>query len=492
MTTLRNITTILFLSGLFACNPSQKKKEITIEDRIYSPKTPLSPLFDSLSPIRQTFLLKGDRDTLIVGQHGTTLTILKNTFVNSEGQTAITVTLSLIEANTIADIIKSNLQTTSGENILQTGGMFFIDAKENNMSLGIAEGKSIYVEMKSNRKDPQMKIFEGKFDNKAKIDWAITGNLESDLIPIPLSLLNFHKCDFECGFSKRQTDSLLNPKYENTFIATREFEDRCCAMSVATCDWFNGLSKQLLDIYLSNLEKPLYHSDSLIVDYLAKSYKDKIDSSKKFEFDDIGWTTYMFQFFTQLKNQHLTNTINFNKLGITETTSLENLVSKGYSETEAEKYIALFKIRNQIIKERKTEKQTSLLASYSFKLNKLGWVNVDRFIEDKNTDISTFLVNVKSKDTLDFISISLVIPNYGVAVFSIHNDGNQYSFTKKKEGYRKLPVGQDAILVAFSYKDNIPYFGKQKIKIPKDGQISLTMNASTEKAIKQDLEKITN
>lgn len=491
MTTLRNITTILFLSGFFACNSSQNKKAKAIEDRTYSQETPLSPLFDSLSPVKQTFLIKGDRDTLIVGQNGTTLTIPKNTFVNIQGQTATTVTLILVEANTIADIIKANLQTTSGENILQSGGMFFIDAKENDKSLGIEEGKSIYVEVKSNYKDPQMKIFEGKFDNKGKINWAVTGNLESVLIPIPLSLLNFHKCDFECGFSKGQTDSLLNPKYENTFIATREFEDRCCAMSVATCDWFNGLSKRLLDIYLNNLEKPLYHSDSLVVDYLAKNYKDKIDSSKKFEFDDIGWTTYMFQFFTQLKNQHLTNTINFDKLGITESTSSENLVSKGYSQAEAEKYIALFRVRNQVIKERKAEKQTSRLASYSFALNKLGWVNVDRFIDEKNTDVSTFLVDVKSKDTLNFISISLVIPNYGVAVFSIHNDGNLYSFTKKKDGYRKLPVGQDAIIVAFSYKDNKPYFGKQKIKIPKDGKIILTVNSSTEKAIRQDIAKLT-
>mgnify|MGYP007080417857 CR=1 FL=1 len=225
---------------------------------------------------------------------------------------------------------------------------------------------------------------------------------------------------------------------------------------------------------------------------MATNYKAKIDTTKKFEFDDIGWFTYMIQFFTELKNQHLTNTINFDKLGITESTTIEELMSKGHSETEAGKYIALFKVKNQITKERKTEKQTSRLASYSFSINKLGWVNVDRFVDEKDIDISTFEVEVKSKDTLDFVSISLVIPNYSVAVFSIHNDGNIYSFTKKKDGYRKLPVGQDAIIVAFSYKNNKPYFAKQKIKIPKDGQISLTINTSTEKAIKQDIEKLTD
>ena len=102
---------ILLLSGLFACNSSQDKKQtdqktITIEDRILYPNTILSPLFDSLRPATQTFTIKGDRDTLLVGQNGTTFTILKNTFVNSQGQPANTVNIDLVEVNSIADIIK--------------------------------------------------------------------------------------------------------------------------------------------------------------------------------------------------------------------------------------------------------------------------------------------------------------------------------------------------------------------------------------------------
>ena len=493
---IRNVSIIFLLIGMFSCNTSQDKeqpeqKTITIEDRVLYPKTTLSPLFDSLQPAIQTFTIKGDQDTLLVGKNGTTLTILKNTFVNSYGQPATTVSIDLVEVNSIADIIQANLQTTSGDKILQTGGMFFIDAKENNNSLAVAEGKSIYVEVKANFKDPQMKIFDGKFDNKGRIDWTITCNLENNLIPIPLSLVDFHKCDFECAFSKKQIDYLSNPKFENTYIATREFEDRCCAMNVAACDWFNGLSQKFLDIYTNNIDKPLFYSDSLVVAHLAENYKDQIDTTKKFNWDEISWTTYMFQFFSQLKNQRLTNTINFDKLGISENTTPEELISKGYSASDADKIIAHFKIRKQIVKSKETEKQTSRLASYSFSINKLGWVNVDRFIDDTKTEPSTFFVQIKSKDTLDFISVSLVIPSYNVAVFSIHNDGNLYSFTKKNDGYRTLPVGQDAIIVAFSYKDNKPYFGKQKIKIPKEGQIGLTLTASTEQTIKQDIKKLT-
>jgi hypothetical protein len=487
---------IFALFGLLACSSSPDKtdsspKVSSIDDNVLFPKTKLSPLFDSLRPATQIFTIRGDRDTLLVGQNGTTLTILKNTFINSQLQPAKTVSINLVEVNSIAEIIKANLQTTSGDKILQTGGMFFVNARENAKSLSIAEGKLVYVEVRSNHKDTRMKIFDGEFDNNGRIDWTTAGTLENNLIPIPLNLINFHSCDNECGFSKRQTDYLLNPEFENTYIATREFEERCCAMLYATCPQSLNLSQKFLDIYVTSINKPLFYSDSLIADYLATNFKSKIDTTKKFEFNDIGWFTYMFQSFTNLKNQHLTNTINFTKLGISDGTLTEDLISKGYSKAEAEKYIAFFKTRNQIVSSRETERQTSRLASYSFTINKLGWVNVDRLIDDINTEVSTFAVNIESKDSLDFVSVSLVIPRYNVAVLSTHTDGNLYSFTKKNEGYRALPVGENALVVAFSYKDGRPYFGKVKIKIPKDGQINLIITASTDKEIKREIHKLT-
>ena len=71
-----------------------------------------------------------------------------------------------------------------------------------------------------------------------------------------------------------------------------------------------------------------------------------------------------------------------------------------------------------------------------------------------------------------------------------HDD--TYSFTKKEDGYRKLPVGEDAFLVAISYKNNKSYFGKQKIKIPKDGQIELTMEKANQDEIKRDIANLLN
>lgn len=498
---MQKLIALLFVAALFDCNSPQDKQQTNfnksdstppnkpIEDRILFPTTGLSPLFDSLRPATQTFTLKGDKDTLITGKYGTTFSIVKNAFVNEQGQPAGTVSLTLVEANSIIDIINCNLQTTAGNSILQTGGMFFLDAKENGKSLAIANGKSIYVKVKSEINHPAMKIFEGRFDQQGKIDWIQSGQLDNNLIAYPFSLLNFHN-GWECELTEEQYNSMTQPKFENTYLATREFEIRAQILNFAACEQYNDLSQRLLDIYLTNTDKPLFIADSLAAEYLLKHNRSQIDTTREFHFDEIGWITSFYQTLLLLKQQRLTSVINFEKLGITETTTTEELIAKGYQPADAEKYIARFKLRKQTLKTMEAANQTRQLALYNFSINKLGWTNVDCFLDNTNTAPSTFEVQTKSKDSLDFVSVSLIIPLYYISVFAIHTEGSLHSFTKKDNGYRNLPVGKEAVVVAFGFKDNKPWFGKQKIRIPKDGRITVELKQTTAAAIKQQISSL--
>ena len=492
---IRSLAAFFIVCCLFGCasqngKESVQNRQFQIGEREFSAKGVLSPVFDSLRPHAQTFTIRGDRDTLIAGIGNATFSISKNTFVNSKGQVPETVDVTLFEVNNIADMLKSNLQTTSGDKVLQTGGMFFIDASANNRPLTIAPGKSIYVDLKTNRKYSGVSIFNGHFDNSGKINWINPAGMDSGLIPIPLNLLDFKSGGWECNVSKEEVNSLLKPELENTYIATREFEERMHLIQFTSCEQYKGLSKHILDIYTSHVHENLYYSDSLVATYIKNTYNDSIDTTRKFEFDYTGWVTAFYRTFTSYKEQRLTNPINFEKLGINDATTSSDLISKGYASKDADRIIAYFKSRNQIIKYRTTEKETQKLASYSFNINKLGWVNVDRFLSDPNTETSDFCVRIQSKDSLDYISVSLVIPTYSVSVFSIHQDGNQYSFTKKDDGYRKLPLDVDAFIVAFSYRENKPYFGKLKIKIPKTGIIDLKINETSLQEIKQQINKL--
>lgn len=458
---------------------------------------------------------------MIVSKEGATFSFTKNTFVNERGQPARNVILDLVEIISFKDIIQTNLQTVSGEKILQTAGMFFLDAKENGKPLIVAEGKSIYVEVKAAFKIPDMGVFDGEFDNNGKVNWLKRRRLENSLIPIPLDLLKFdgfHYGEDACYLSNNLIKLITKPKFENTFISTREFEERCyfladCIIAEDESAVESLNEAELLNIYLSNLDKPLFYSDSLVLLAFEKEFK-KLDTIKSKEWENYRIKS-SYRVFKMFVKQHLTNVINFEKIGVTSKTTVDQLVAKGYSMNEAEKYVTLFKSRVQVLKDRKefikefkkreeeaakqrkeTERITqhiSKLSAYTFSISKLGWVNVDRFLNDERSQESTFLVKIStkdSKDSVDFVAASLLIPNYGIVISAIDHHGNDYSFTNKGGSYRKLPVGEMAMIFAFGYKAGKPYFGNKSITIPKDGKIELDLRQMNERLIKKEIEKM--
>lgn len=488
-------TFVILVICLISCEQASKETSQIItpipERRMYS-ESIVKHAFDSIRPARQAFLIKGEKDTLISGTNGTSIAISKNTFINAQGGiVAGSIDIELVEVNSIADIIGANLQTTSGDKILQTGGMFFIDAKSQGLSLKIRENKSIDVEVKDSFINTEMKLFSGSYDSAGRISWKKSGDLENRLISIPLNLLNFNYGAWECWYNEEQIKLLTNPKFKNTYIATREFEYRARVLDYCTCPQMEDLDDELLNIYTSNIDKTLSYADSLVANYIFTTYKDLIDTTKEFSFNDTGWLSHMYKSALQFSKQNLLNPIDFDQVGISAKTTSEDLMGRGIPENEASKLINLYKMRTKVIQELEDKNATQRLGSYSFSINQLGWINIDWFLDDSNTIKSDFVVKLNSQDTLEYVSLSLVIPNYNIAVFSLTNEQGMYSFTKKQNGYRRLPVGEDAILVAFSYKNNKPYFGKKKIKIPATGEIELKMELTNQSNIKATVAKLT-
>ncbi len=146
---MRQIITILLISLIFGCGNESQKNITPIDARTFQPESPLSPLFDSLNIPRQIYLIDNLSDSLILCENGTRIFINKNTFVDENGNFPDTIELEIVEVKTISDILRTNLQTVSGDNILQTGGMFFIDAISNGKPLKINDNSSIYIESNS-------------------------------------------------------------------------------------------------------------------------------------------------------------------------------------------------------------------------------------------------------------------------------------------------------------------------------------------------------
>ncbi|MBN2681880.1 MAG: OmpA family protein [Bacteroidales bacterium] len=115
----------------------------------------------------------------IVGKKGTIINIPANSLVDERGVEYVgIVKITLKEVYSISDMVESNLSTTSGEKILETGGMFKIDVKGNNGSLSLKPGEYAQVLMPSTDPKTGMKVFYGNYQNGV-IDWSTDGSKEN-------------------------------------------------------------------------------------------------------------------------------------------------------------------------------------------------------------------------------------------------------------------------------------------------------------------------
>lgn len=146
---------------------------------------------DNRKAAQQEFSFQISENTTITGAQGTVLQIPANAFVNSVGLTVEgTVTLVLQEAYTYKDMILQNLATTSNDQLLETGGMLYLEAKDATGNiLKLREGVNINARMASTQSTlPRMQTFEGERPVNGignAVNWKPTGQLVSNSMKLP-------------------------------------------------------------------------------------------------------------------------------------------------------------------------------------------------------------------------------------------------------------------------------------------------------------------
>jgi len=163
----------------------------------------------------QSFELNTEKDTVVETQDGIVFAIPAHTFLDAGGKPATgTVQLEIKEALKAADIMKGGLNTKSGDKLLETGGMFYINARQGDASLKIDPKNAIYAEVPSDEAKPGMQLFEGKRLADGSIDWVNPKPIRKDLIPVDILSLDFYPPHY--------LDSLKSWGYD---ISNKKFTD---------------------------------------------------------------------------------------------------------------------------------------------------------------------------------------------------------------------------------------------------------------------------
>lgn len=507
----------------------------------------------------EIFTIKINQDTVIETKGGIIITIPANAFLNKKALVIGEIELELKEALTPFDIMKAGLSTTSDGKLLETGGMFYINARQDGINLSIDQKKGVYVSVPNFNPKKEMMLFEGKRMENGQINWVNPKPFENNLQPVNILSLNFYPPHFldslkQFGFdtkNKRLTDSIYysfvchlemdeligmriskadtvkyyshiskslvndsnniiynvaNPpseispshihsiwdiKFNNTLLATKEFEERLQTI-------FKTCNPNIFELYTKNLNKKMYELDSIaltmtsltqfnefyrrhdggisINDSHLKKLQQYMKEKQKI-YDDVAKTTLSKLYEKEnIRSQKALQELN--EHNNKEATRINKIFSE---ELEMNMKDAYRKLGNERYP---PTIPTRIAKSYlSTAIVSTGWKNVDVYVVESTVNRTTlnyteretgkkavikyepFIVNVTHYKDYDRV-VAYLIPNK-LSSFQLMLNTNAVF----KENLNEL-INYGAVV--FGFKDNDVYY--YPIAEAKSGDVTVTLN----------------
>ncbi len=132
-------------------------------------------------------------DTLLISPAGILLSVPENAFVDENGNPVQgEVILELKEALNATDIMNAGLSTTSNGELLETGGMFYIQPWQNGKKLDINKRNPIIADVPGNPNQPGMMLFDGEIMPDGQVNWVNPKSLEKFLTPVDILTMDFY------------------------------------------------------------------------------------------------------------------------------------------------------------------------------------------------------------------------------------------------------------------------------------------------------------
>ena len=486
-----------------------------------SPKITSTDLFKNTIVKSQFFNINPKKDTIIVGLQGTKIVIPKNAFIDSKGNiVSKNIEFELSEAFRIEDMIMSNLTTSSNGKLLETDGMIFTNATSGGKNLTINKKNPLYIEIPTKNKKSGMMLYYGVRDSLGNMNWINPKKLEQYLIPVDLELLDFLPNGFDSvaknyldyyklNSDKKDIDNLyynlpfiketsymgiqnlgggltqdvsygVNPtsietikskEFNNTFIATKEFEERLNFIH-KTCENY------ILDLYINNLDKNLWEIDSLILSVYDFTVP-IIDSTfwKRnyggYEIEDLVLDTvdyynpWFINKFREFKNQRLTN-VEYKNLHIDLLKEFYNKqLLENQKRTDSLSLIAIndeneSEIRKEYTKIKK-EREKVTMQSYGFVQDEFGWKNIDRGTVPKTWNYQQ--IEIIIENGIQFDQVHTYVLYEEIKSMVKLSSRNKRLFTINEDFGSSLPVGKNSKIHALSiaYKDDLTFYSSKTI-----------------------------
>jgi len=138
------------------------------------------------------------KDTVVFSENGVLLSVPEDAFLLNGQPYSGAKVVQWQEALDAATIVKGGLSTMSGDRLLETQGMFSVQAfTPDGKKLDVNPEVGVYVQVPVDELKPGMQLFEGKPGKDGVIDWQNPQPLEKLPVMADMSDLNFYPAGYE-------------------------------------------------------------------------------------------------------------------------------------------------------------------------------------------------------------------------------------------------------------------------------------------------------
>lgn len=341
----------------------------------------------------QEFCINPIRDTVLRCKKGTIVYVKANSFKISKTCKTNCIIIKIKEDFLKSEMILDNLSTTSNGKIIETQGMVYTEANDcKGNKLNLVKGKDLVIMLPTDKVVPNTKIFQGnRTPHDSIMNWTVNNN--SVLTNFSLAELNICN-DWLCGYRSC-------PFF---FCKIRLFFRKLTGKKEANR---NALPPKEMVPKCEQLEK-------LYKDYGVKNLEDLVNAVNKPLLDSF-----------QVKNiaelQDTLRKINLNKVEL-------SYLNKSLNYEDFKFYV--------------------------YNTSRLGWSNVDVFVDIKPDQMVTMKVNLKVAKNID---CKLVFKERRFVIPATKED--------KKYEFENIPKGEAVWIIAIKYDEGKPYLFMQETTV---------------------------
>jgi hypothetical protein len=271
--------------------------------------------------------------------------------------------------------------------------------------------------------------------------------------------------------------ALKDPRFNNTLIATHEFEKRLKQI-------FNTCNKDVLEIYVKNLDKNMWELDQMAADKLGSDPMAKV--------------------FKRFAKEKLTNVKDAPEQAQLMADYYENQVRTIEGELSANKNKMLRLLADkQKVADSMTDAYQKLLwkrekyrmERYKFRWTDMGWVNIDTparglVIGQTKSNELKLEVRVANGKSYDRVHVYTIYSDIN-SLYKLNTDDNEIHYVgNSKDRTTYMKRGNKAYLIAVAYKGDNAWLGVKEYTTGSTELINISVTRSSQETINSTMNDI--